>query len=359
VDESLLRHSPLEAEHLASGGRLVPFAGWSLPVQYGGILAEHQAVRTACGVFDISHMGQVTVSGPEAGPWLDQLVSRRPGTLAVGQGAYQFLLNEAGGVLDDLIVYRTGVDRWFLVINAARREEDLAWFAAHAVPGVVLEDRSATHGAIAVQGPRAQAVYAAMWPDGPALPDRFGITERDGVTVCRTGYTGEDGFELCAPVAELPGWWRRAVAAGAEPCGLGARDLLRLEKCYPLHGNDLSPEHTPLEAGLGWAVDLDAGGFIGAEALRRQRAEGITRRLVAVEGTGKMPPPRPGYPVHAEESGGEAPIGVLTSGGWSPARDAGIALAYLPTGWHRPGRPVWIGVRDRRYPAVVVAKPFV
>jgi aminomethyltransferase len=349
----------LEAEHVAAGGRLVPFAGWSLPVQYAGILAEHRAVRTACGVFDISHMGQVTVSGPGAGAWLDGLVSRRPGTLGIGEGAYQFLLNEAGGVLDDLIVYRTGAERWFLVVNAARRESDLAWFAGHGGPGVRIGDRSATHGAIAVQGPGAVAVYRALWPDGPALPERFGIAERDGVILCRTGYTGEDGFELCAAVAELPGWWRRAVAAGAEPCGLGARDLLRLEKGYPLHGNDLTPEHTPLEAGLGWAVDLEAGGFIGAEALRRQRAEGVSRRLVAVAGTGKMPPPRPGYPVHGGEGAGDEPIGVLTSGGWSPARDAGIALAYVPDGWHRPGRRVWIGIRERRYPAVVVAKPFV
>ena len=361
MDLSTLQHSPLEAQHLAAGGKLVPFAGWALPVQYQGILAEHRAVRTASGVFDISHMGQIEVQGvdfADAADWLDRMLTNRASRLEPGQGHYSLLLNDQGGIIDDLIVYRTGENRFFLVVNAARREQDLDWLTRYALPGMALTDRGAAFGAIAVQGPDSRRIAAAMFSPDVALPARFGIFQTDEVTLCRTGYTGEDGFELCASAETLGDWWAKAVEAGATPCGLGARDLLRLEKCYPLNGSDLSEETTPLEAGLSFAVDFEKPDFMGAAALREQRVNGVNRRLVAIRLLGRTPPPRPGYAVRGGDQ--DSPIiGNLTSGGFSPVLEGGIALAYLPSGFHRPGTPLLIEIRGQHYPAEVVRKPFV
>jgi len=361
LDLTELQHSPLEEQHLAAGGKLVPFAGWALPVQYEGILAEHRAVRTACGVFDISHMGQFVVHGPDhvdTCEWLDRMLSNHVGRLQPGDGQYSLLLNDQGGIIDDLIVYRTGESHFLLIVNAACRERDLDWMTLHAPPGMALIDRSAAYCALAVQGPDAARVFAAMFPQGPSLPPRFGIVESGAIAICRTGYTGEDGFELCAPEEVMADWWGKALAAGAKPCGLGARDLLRLEKCYPLNGSDLSEETTPWEAGLAFAVDLEKHDFIGANALRDQRTRGVERRLSALKVDGKAPPPRPGYPVYGGEA--DSPIlGTLTSGGFSPGLDAGIAMAYLPAGQHPHGSRLWIEIRGKRYPAGVVRKPFI
>ncbi len=360
MDLSELHRSPLEAQHLAAGGKLVPFAGWALPVQYDGIIAEHRAVRTACGVFDISHMGQFLVHPAghiDAAAWLNGVLSNDVTQLEPGQGQYSLLLNDRAGIIDDLIVYRTGENHFFLIVNAARREQDLEWLTAKAPPGMTLIDRSVAYGALAIQGPEASRVFAAIMPAGAELPPRFGIGEWGDATICRTGYTGEDGFELCAPAEALPGWWEKVMAAGAKPCGLGARDLLRLEKCYPLNGNDLSEETTALEAGLGFAVAWEKGDFIGREVLQEQRRQGPQRRLVALKVSGKTPPPRPGYAVYANEEQGE-PTSQLTSGGFSPGLEAGIALAYVPNGLHRTGTRLWIEIRGNRYSAEVVPKPF-
>lgn len=340
---------------------MVPFAGWALPVQYEGILAEHRAVRSTCGVFDISHMGQFLVQGPEdvdAVEWLNSMLSNDLSRLDPGEGQYSVMLNEEGGIIDDLIVYRLDLNAFFLVVNAARRERDLDWLTLHAAPGMTLIDRTDVYGALAVQGPESVRVFHAMMPSGAVLPARFGMVQHGEATICRTGYTGEDGFELCAPAEELPGWWEKALAAGAKPCGLGARDLLRLEKCYPLYGNDLSEETTPLEAGLGFAVCLDKERFVGRDALRAQVDRGVTRRLVALRLAGKTPPPRPGYAVFAAEDAPE-PIGTLTSGGFSPGLEAGIALAYAPVGFHQKGKQLWVEIRGNRYAAEVVQKPFI
>jgi aminomethyltransferase len=360
LDLSELQHSPLESRHLAAGGKLVPFAGWALPVQYSGILAEHHAVRSACGVFDISHMGQLWVQAAEridAADWRNRILSNDISRLESGMGQYTLLLNGKGGIIDDLIAYRLGENRFLLIVNAARREQDLDWLTRLAPAGLVLIDRGLAYGALAIQGPEARRVFGSMMPAGALLPPRFGIAEFGDLIICRTGYTGEDGFELCAPAETLPGWWDKALEAGALPCGLGARDLLRLEKCYPLNGSDLSEETTPLEAGLAFAVDLEKEEFPGSEALEQQRRQGVKRRLVALKLTGKTPPPRPGYPVFTAEDGGPS-AGNLTSGGFSPGLQAGIALAYVPTGHHRAGNRLWIEIRGTRYPAEVVPKPF-
>jgi aminomethyltransferase len=346
--------SPLSTATAALGARMVGFAGWELPVQFSGVLQEHRAVREACGVFDISHMGQIEVRGPDAGRWLDGLLTNRVAALGHGQGQYSLLCNDQGGVIDDLIVYRTGDDAYFLVVNAATLKEDLAWLRRHQSGDVEIFDLSPGSAAMAVQGPLAAQVWAAAAPEAGDLPPRNGIRESSPLTrVCRTGYTGEDGFELFCPAAAGPDWFRRFVAAGAEPCGLGARDILRLEMGFPLNGSDLTPRHTPLEAGLGKFVDLGKD-FVGATALRAQAATGGPAvRLAAFKMDAKGAPPRHGYPVL---HGGER-VGEVTSGGHAPSLGTGIGLAYLPAALARPGTGISIEIRGNPLPASVVKKP--
>jgi aminomethyltransferase len=346
--------SPLSNATAALGARTVGFAGWELPLQFSGVLQEHRAVREGCGVFDISHMGQIEVRGPDAACWLDGLLTNRVAALGHGQGQYSLLCNEGGGVIDDLIAYRTGDDAYFLVVNAATHQQDLAWLQNRRTAGVELGDRSLSSAAMAVQGPLSAQVWAAAAPGAGPLPPRNGIREFAPLTrVCRTGYTGEDGFEIFCPVADGPDWFRRFVAAGAEPCGLGARDILRLEMGYPLNGSDLTPRHTPLEAGLGRFVDLGKD-FVGATALRAQAASGGPAvRLAAFKMDAKGAPPRHGYPVL---HGGQR-VGEVTSGGHSPSLGTGIGLAYLPAALARPGTGISIEIRGNPLPASVVKKP--
>jgi aminomethyltransferase len=349
------KFSPLHDLHVELGGRLVPFAGWQMPVMYRSILEEHEAVRTAAGIFDISHMGQFTVRGKGSGRWLNRMLANDLGKLDDGRGQYTFLLNPDGGVIDDLIVYRLGEDDHFLVVNAAKLDEDFAWLRDHAEADVAVSDESEVWAGLAVQGPRAVAAFEKVFP-GQTPPPRNGIAVmNDGEIVCRTGYTGEDGFELFCPVERGARTFQAFLDAGVTPCGLGARDSLRLEKCLPLNGNDLSPGHTPLEAGLGFFVALDKGEFIGRDALLRQKSEGLTRRLAAIEYLEKGAPPRAGYPVLSED--GEA-LGELTSGAPSPTLGKGIAMAYLPPDFSAPGTRLQIDVRGRKVPATVVKKPF-
>jgi len=353
-----LRESPLNEVHLELGGQLVPFAGWSMPIRYGSIIEEHRVVRERAGVFDISHMGQFVVRGAGAGAWLDGLLTNNVGALAVGRGHYTFLLNEAGGVIDDLILYRSGEESYFLVVNAAKIAEDLSWMQDRLAEGVVLEDLSAEYAAMAVQGPESRQVFGTI-AEGRELPERNGVEsfEMGGETVivCRTGYTGEDGFEFFCPAASGPAWFRKILAGGATACGLGARDTLRLEMCYPLNGSDLSPERTPLQAGLGFFVDLEKGPFVGREVLVGQKQNGLGERLTAIQCAAKGPPVRGGAEVFSPE--GEK-LGVLTSGTLSPSIGLGIGLAYLPVGTAKIGQAVEIDVRGRRIPAKVVKKPF-
>lgn len=355
---SIIQSSPLEALHLRLGARMVPFAGWNMPVQYTSIMDEHAAVRSSVGIFDISHMGQFLVSGPGATAWLNRMLTNNVAKLAPGQGQYSLLLNERGGVIDDLIVYRDGEESFFLVVNASMIDEDFFWMAKHQSDDVELRNESALWAGLAVQGPEAAAAFAKACP-GHELPPRNGIASFtvDGATivVCRTGYTGEDGFEFFSPAADGERWFEAFMAAGAKPCGLGARDSLRLEMGFPLNGSDLSPERTPIEAGLGFFVDLDKGDFIGREVLARQKAEGPALKLVALEYTDKGAPPRSHYPVL--DAAGEG-VGELSSGILSPSLGKGIGMAYLPAALAKIGTELAVDVRGRRFPARVVKKPF-
>lgn len=349
------RSTPLEAIHLSLGARMVPFAGWNMPVQYTSIIKEHGAVRAGVGIFDISHMGQFFVEGESACAWLDRMLTNGCAKLAVGEGQYTLMLNEHGGVIDDLILYRTGETSYFLVVNAAKIAEDFEWLSRRCPAGVALRDESASWAGMAIQGPRSAEVFATAFP-GQSLPPRNAAARTaDGRIVCRTGYTGEDGFEIFCASGEAAAVWNQFTAAGALPCGLGARDTLRLEMGYPLNGNDLTPERTPVEAGLGIFCDTGKGEFIGSETIARQKAEGPEIKLAAIQYTEKGAPPRSHYPV-MDRDGNE--LGELTSGALSPTLNIGIAMAYLPASLAKPGTPLLIDVRGRQFQAIVVKKPF-
>jgi len=349
-------HTALYSEHIAAGGRMVDFSGWQMPVQYSGILAEHKAVREAVGVFDISHMGEFRVRGAGAGAWLDSLLTNRVANLSSGEAQYSSMLNDEGGVLDDLIVYRLREEEFLLVVNASRIAKDASWLYAHHIEGVSLCDCSSDFAAIAIQGPKSPEVFQKLF-SLPMPSERNRIVELG--STCRlaltTGYTGEDGFEWLMPHNEAAAAWHAAIDAGALPCGLGARDTLRLEMCYPLNGSDLSQDRTPLEAGLGFFVDLTKPSFPGKDVLVAQKTNGIPSRLTAVRVTAdKAPPVRPHYPVWANGQ----KISETTSGALSPSLGYGIAMAYLPPELSEPGQPVEIEVRGRKFAAVVQKKPF-
>lgn len=350
-----LKRTPLEGAHQALGARLVPFAGWNMPVQYSSIIEEHRAVREKVGIFDISHMGQFIVGGSGSAAWLDTMFTNHIAKLAPGQGQYTLMLNENGGVIDDLIAYRNGENEFFLVVNASMIEEDFFWMAKHQPESVSLRNESELWAGMAIQGPLAAETFAKVCP-GETLPPRNGIaTTSAGAIVCRTGYTGEDGFEFFCPADQAVAWWEKFLAAGAAPCGLGARDTLRLEMGYPLNGSDLSPERTPIEAGLGFFCDLEKGEFIGRKVLAEQKANGPKLKLAAIQYTEKGAPPRSHYPVLSET---EKVIGELASGVLSPSLMTGIGMAYLPAEHAKLGTKVKIDVRGRLFPATVVKKPF-
>ena len=329
---------------------MVDFSGWEMPVQYRGITQEHMAVRQACGVFDVSHMGEIECSGPDAQALLQRLLSNDIAEIPLGGAQYSVLCNEDGGVLDDLFTYRLQADRYLTVTNASNHERDLQWFSEHAGGmDVQVSDAIDTWAMLAVQGPRAREIVQAT-SDSP-LPPRMTAAERmlggARVLVCGTGYTGEDGVELlCTPV-DAPALWDELMRRGAVPCGLAARDTLRLEACFHLYGNDLSMERGPIEAGLGWCCKEDTG-FIGADAVRAVRKAGAPEKLVAfqLDGPGIA---RAGNPV----VGG----GVVTSGTLSPCLGTGIGLAYVPAERAEVGTGLQLDVRGKIRPAVVRAKP--
>jgi aminomethyltransferase len=350
-----LKHSPLESAHLALAAKMVSFGGWNMPIQYTSIIDEHTAVRSKVGIFDISHMGQFIVRGPAAATWLNGMLTNHIGQLAVGQGHYTLMLNERGGVIDDLIAYRSGETEFFLVVNASMIDEDLAWLTQHLDGAVMLSNESAAWAGMAVQGPHSPAIFASVCP-GEILPPRYGIaTLASGAIVCRTGYTGEDGFEIFTPAAAGVAMWDRFIAAGAKACALGARDTLRLEMAYPLNGNDLSPDLTPIAAGLGFFCNLSKGDFIGRDTLVREKAAGPKLKLCAIRALEKGPPPRAHYPVLASDG---SLIGELSSGVLSPSLMAGIGMAYLPAAFSKIGTALQIEVRGKHFPAEVVQKPF-
>jgi len=351
----IIRRTALFDLQKSQGARCIKFGDWEMPVQFTSILDEHQAVRTSCGVFDISHMGEIFVSGPQAMRWLQHMLANDLAKCAVGDAQYTFLLNERGGVIDDLIVYRLAEDNFLLLVNAAKIEEDAAWLDGHREEGVTIDDRSETMGAIAVQGPEAPRIFRELF--GGEIPSRnkaLALHRCSAMVIAATtGYTGEAGFELFFPTSLAADLWQSAINAGAKPCGLGARDTLRLEMCYPLNGSDLSPDRTPLEAGLGIFVALDKPDFIGRDALLAQRERGVPAKLAALRMTEKSPPPRAHYPVLADGKR----VGETTSGALAPSLGEGVALAYLPPDLAKPGQSLTIDIRGRNFAAVVEKKP--
>jgi aminomethyltransferase len=342
--QTLLR-TPLFDRHVAAGGRMVPFAGWEMPVQYAGVIPEHRAVRTDAGVFDVSHMGELEVEGPRAAELLQALLSNDLAKVGPGQAQYTLLTNEEGGIVDDLIVYVLEPTRFLLIVNASNRDADFAWLKEREIPGSDVRDVSDQYALLAVQGPRALERLGL----DPAPAFTFAEGEVGGIAcmVNRTGYTGEEGVELLAMAEDAPALWDAILARGVVPCGLGARDVLRLEVCYPLHGNDISPETDAISAGLGWVCALDKD-FTGAERLRAIKAAGPERKLVAFVMQEKAIP-RAGMAV--------AEGGTVTSGTHSPSLDRGIGMAYVPTVLAAPGSELTVDVRGNPRRARVEKKP--
>ncbi|HEY2074067.1 MAG TPA: glycine cleavage system aminomethyltransferase GcvT [Gaiellaceae bacterium] len=342
--QTLLR-TPLHDRHVQLGARMVPFAGWEMPVQYEGVIQEHKAVRNDAGVFDVSHMGEIEVEGPQATALLQGLLSNDLGKIAPGEAQYTLLTNERGGIIDDLIVYRLGDCRYLLVVNASNRDADFRWLKAGEIRGSEVTDVSDEYALLAVQGPHAIAKLGLA----PAKAFTFGEETIDGVEtmVNRTGYTGEDGCEILCMAEDAVALWDAVLARGVVPCGLGARDTLRLEVCYPLHGNDIGPDTDAISAGLGWTCALGKE-FTGVDVLRRVKEEGPKRKLVAFV-MEERAIPRQGMAI---EGGGE-----VTSGTHSPMLDVGIGMGYVPVEQSKPDTELEIDVRGNPRRARVVTKP--
>ena len=369
-----LNRTTLFAAHQKLGGKLIDFGGWEMPVQYTSITDEHLAVRHAAGIFDISHMGEVTVSGAGVEAFLNSVLTNDIRKLASGQGQYTLMCNERGGVIDDLYAYRLSVDVYLLIINASRIADDVAWLQAQGAKfsggELNLTDASHHYAAIAVQGPRVKEFIAAVIPGASASVFSVNAVtdlkknriagfhfDNSNILVARTGYTGEDGFEILGPDSAIQHLWDKLLAAGApfglKPCGLGARDTLRTEVCYPLYGHELDEQTTPIEAGLGFFAALDKGEFNGRAVLAGQKATGPQKKLVAFRMAEKSAPPRPHYPIWVNG----ANVGVVTSGTQSPSLNLGIGMGYVPADLAQPDAKIEIEIRGNRHAAVIVPKP--
>jgi aminomethyltransferase len=347
--QTLLR-TPLHDRHVAAGARMVPFAGWEMPVQYEGVIPEHLAVRRDCGVFDVSHMGQIDVEGPHALELLQSLLSNDLGRVGDGGAQYTLLTNERGGIVDDLIAYRLGPYHFLLVVNAGNREAAFSWIKEREIRGSEVRDVSEDYALLAVQGPRSLERLGLA--EAKAFTHAMGEVDGIEVMVNRTGYTGETGVELMCPAEDAVALWDAVVARGAVPCGLGARDTLRLEVCYPLHGNDITPDTDAISAGLGWTCALEKD-FTGVGELRRIKEAGPEQKLVAFVMAEKAIP-RQGMPIAVA---GGAAGGEVTSGTHSPMLDKGIGMGYVPAAAAAPGTELTIDVRGKDRRAVVVPKP--
>ena len=347
VTPTPLQSTPLHAAHVALGAKMVPFGGWDMPVQYAGILTEHLAVRQRAGLFDISHMGEFIVAGPTAEVTLNRLFTNDLRKVAVGQAQYTLLCNAAGGILDDLILYRVEPSVFLLIVNAGNIASDFAWLSQH----LAVTNQSDQTAAHALQGPQARQLRdPGLAPFHVARQAVFGKT----CWVARTGYTGEDGYEILCANADAVFLWNEFLQRGAVPCGLGARDTLRLEACLPLHGHDITDTTTPLEAGLSRFVSFDKGDFMGRAVLLQQREHGVVRKLAAFRMTAaKCPPPRPHYPIL---DGGQK-IGEVTSGTQSPTLACGIGLGYVAAGSAEVGATIAVEVRGKLFPATIAKKP--
>jgi aminomethyltransferase len=369
----MLKRTSLYAAHQKLGGKLIEFGGWEMPVQYTSITDEHLAVRNAAGIFDISHMGEVTVSGANAEAFLNGVLTNDLRKLASGEGQYTLLCNARGGVVDDLYAYKLSEGVYILIINASRIEPDVAWLKSEAtkVAGdLELTDSSHQYAAIAVQGPRVQEFINNVIPGASISAMRVsavtGLKKNQiggftfgshSVLVSRTGYTGEDGFEIVGNDESIQHLWDKFISVGRpfglKPAGLGARDTLRTEVCYPLYGHELDEDTTPIEAGVGFFVSLEKGEFIGRSVLADQKANGVKKKLVAFKMTDKSAPPRPHYAIWANDRN----VGHVTSGTQSPSLGLGIGLGYVPPEFSKPDTRIEIEIRGKRFAAVVVTKP--
>ncbi|WP_106765784.1 glycine cleavage system aminomethyltransferase GcvT [Paenibacillus faecalis] len=342
--------------------RCIDFGGWEMPVQFHGIVREHEAVRKQAGLFDVSHMGEFLVTGPSAESFLQQTVTNDVSRLSVGQAQYAFMCNENGGTIDDLLIYKLSEDRFMLVVNASNIDKDFRWLESHLIDGVDLKDISAETALIALQGPEAEAILSKVMSEPVQSLSPFHFIQDANVSgssalVSRTGYTGEDGFEIYCTAEAAPAIWKGLLAAGEPngliPAGLGARDTLRFEAKLALYGNELSETITPLEAGLGFFVKLDKGDFIGRDALAKQKSEGVERKIVGLEMIDRGIP-RSHYPVYA----GDSLIGEITSGTQSPTLKRNFGLALIDSKYAAVGTEVSIEVRGKRLKATVVKTPF-
>jgi aminomethyltransferase len=340
-----LRRTPLYERHVDAGARMVPFAGWEMPVQYTGVIPEHLAVRADAGAFDVSHMGQIHVEGPMSAEFLQSTLSNDLDRLSDGEAQYTLLTNERGGIVDDLIVYRMSHGHYLLVVNAGNRETAYAWLKEREARGTEVRDASDEYALVAVQGPRS--LERLGLDDEPAFTHAMGELDGVEVMVCRTGYTGEKGVELMCAEDDAVALWDAVIARGVVPAGLGARDTLRLEVCYPLHGNDITQDTDAVSAGLAWTCALDTD-FTGADVLRRIKDEGPERRLVAFV-MEERAIPRPEMSIEGD--------GEVTSGTQSPSLDVGIGMGYVPAARAAPDTELVIDVRGKPRRARVVKKP--
>lgn len=358
-----LKHTPLESLHVEAGARMVDFAGWFMPVQYSGILKEHESVRTHAGLFDISHMGEAIVSGPGAADWLNTILTNDTRKLEVSQGQYSIMPNNKGGIIDDLILYRSSEDTFFLVINASMIEEDIAWMQQH-LPSdgsVSLHNASDEYAALALQGPLAAELLGGLIDSEAPVRNQLLEFTHDGdrILIGRTGYTGEDGFEIFGSTEAITKVWHKLLANESKclPCGLGARDTLRLEACLPLNGNDLGPSISPIEAGLKMFVKTEKpepfASFPGFERISVEYTNKPKRRSAAFVMTDKGAPPRSHYKVFA----GDQEIGEVTSGGVAPTLGERIGLALVDVEFAKAGQEIEIEVRGKRLKAEVRKKP--
>jgi aminomethyltransferase len=370
----MLKRTALFSAHQKLGAKLIDFGGWEMPVQYTSISDEHLAVRNAAGIFDISHMGEVTVSGAGAEAFLNSVLTNDIRKLKSGEGQYSLMCNGRGGVVDDLYAYRLSVNVYLLIINASRIADDIAWLQAQAVKftggELDLTDASHHYAAIAVQGPRVKEFINQCISGASASVFKVDAVtdlkknqiagfhcDHHNVLVARTGYTGEDGFEILGPDSDILHLWEKLLAVGQpfgiKPAGLGARDTLRTEVCYPLYGHELDENTTPIEAGVGFFVALDKGEFNGRAVLAEQKASGTKKKLVAFKMTDKSAPPRPHYPIWVNG----ASVGEVVSGTQSPSLNLGIGMGYVPPEFSKPDTKIEIEIRGKRFAAVVVKKP--
>ena len=360
-----MKHTPLIEQHRAHGAKLVDFAGWEMPIQYASVIEEYHAVRSAAGIFDVSHMGRIIVSGPASLSFLQRMTTNNVSALATGQAQYSMVCNEKGGIKDDIFVYRTGDVEYLLCVNASNRTKIVAWLSEHRTVGdrCQIEDRTDALAQIAIQGPASRDILvdAGAVDIGDLKLHSCRDTRVAGIScfVARTGYSGELGYELNVPAGKAVELWKCLLREGAakrlKPAALGARDLLRLEMAYLLYGNDISEDVTPLEANAAWTVNFEKGDFLGRHALESQAQQGPVRRLVAFELLEKSVP-RHGFRILDPAS--SQPIGEVSSGNLSPLLQKGIGLGYVPTAFTKPGTAISVDIRGKTLPAITVKPPF-